>query len=122
MLFNVHQCRCSCCQRVGGRRAGKAKKATFVCKLLALASYSHFMRMNLVTYCQLVDIIAPRVSKKPTVMKMPISWQYRLGLMLRYLATSKLFRSMEFQLMISCPAISYIVYEVNCCCLESNVI
>ena len=77
------------------------------------ASYKSFMRMDVATFRNLADIISPRVSKKSTVMRSPISVQQRLALTLRYLATGESFRSLEFQFRISRPAISYIVYEVS---------
>lgn len=89
--------------------------ATIVRELSAedTASYRSFMRMDVATFRQLAEIISPRVSKKSTVMRTPISVQHRLALTLRYLATGESFRSLEFQFRISRPAISYIVYEVS---------
>ena len=102
-------CKCSCglC-RPGGGRAGKLidlgceeeAKGGHLQQIVReisvedTASYRNLMRIDAAKFRQLAEIIAPGVSKKPIVMRTPISVLHRLALTLRYLTTGESFRSL----------------------------
>ena len=68
--------------------------------------------MDVNSFRRLVEVISPRIVKRNTRMRSPISTSERLALTLRFLATGETFRSLEFQFQVSRTAISYIVLEV----------
>lgn len=70
------------------------------------------MRMDVNSFRHLVEVTSPRIVKRNTRMRSPISPSERLALTLRFLATGETFRSLEFQFRVSRTAISYIVLEV----------
>ena len=74
--------------------------------------FRRFMRMDVGTFNDLVNIIGQDITKKDTTMRTAIPPQERLALTLRFLATGETFRSLEFFFRISRKAISYIVVEV----------
>ena len=96
------------------RRAERGSYAGIVTDLAAedLPSFKHYMRMDVNSFRRLVEVISPRIVKKNTRMRSPISPSERLALTLRFLATGETFRSLEFQFRVSRTAISYIVLEV----------
>ena len=96
------------------RRAERGSYAGIVTELAAedLPSFKHYMRMDVNSFRRLVEVVSPRIVKRNTRMRSPISSSERLALTLRFLATGETFRSLEFQFRVSRTAISYIVLEV----------
>ena len=70
------------------------------------------MHINYEQFIELTEMIAPIVSKTDTVMRKAICPKQRLVLALRFLATGKSFRSLEYQFRISGKAISDIIDKV----------
>ena len=89
------------------RRAERGSYANIVTELAAedLPSFKHYMRMD-------VEVISPKIVKRNTRMRSPISPSERLSLTLRFLATGETFRSLEVQFRVRRTAISYIVLKV----------
>ena len=96
------------------RRAERGSYTGIVTELAAedLPSFKHYMRIDVNSFCRLVEVTGPRIVKRNTRMCSPISPPERLALTLRFLATGETFRSIEFQFRVSRTAISYIVLEV----------
>ena len=97
------------------RRAERGSYTSIVTELAAedLPSFKHYMRMDVNSFRRLVEVTSPRIVKRNTRMRSPISPSERLALTLRFLATGETFRSLdEFQFRVSRTAISYIVLEV----------
>ena len=92
------------------RRAEKGSYTGIVTELAAedLPSFKHYMRMDVNSFRHLVEVTSPRIVKRNTRMRSPISPSERLALTLRFLATGETFRSLEFQFRVSRTAISYI--------------
>jgi len=96
------------------RRAERGSYAGIVTELAAedLPAFKYYMRMDVNSFRRLVEVISPRIVKRNTRMRSPISPSERLALTLRFLAMGEIFRSLEFQFRVSRTAISYIVLEV----------
>ena len=96
------------------RRAERGSYTGILTELAAedLPSFKHYMRMDVNSFRRLVEVTSPRIVKRNTRMRCPISPSERLALTLRFLATGETFRSLEFQFRVSRTAISYIVLEV----------
>lgn len=58
---------------------------------LDTSSYKNFVRMDAATFEELLLLIAPKITKKDTVMREAISPGERLAVTLRFLATGKLY-------------------------------
>ena len=96
------------------RRVERGSYAGIVRELAAedLPSFKHYTRMDVNSFRRLVEVISPRIVKRNTRMRSPISTSERLAPTLRFLAAGETIRSLEFQFRVSRTAISYIVIEV----------
>jgi len=63
------------------------------------------------TYVELLKLVSPFIVKKDTVMRKAISPHERLSATLRFLATGRSFKDMEFSTAISKPALCKIIPE-----------
>ena len=92
------------------RRAERGSYADIVTELAVedLPSFKHYKRMDVNSFHHLVEVMTPRIVKKNTRMRPPISPSERLALTLRFIATGETFRSLEFQFRVSRTAISHI--------------
>lgn len=74
--------------------------------------YRNFFRMDEANFNELLDLVAPTITKEDTVMRKSIPAAERLALTLRFLATGDSFRSLAFLFRVPHNTISTIVPEV----------
>ena len=70
------------------------------------------MKLNTTSFEKLVELLAPSLLKKDTVMRECIKPEEMCCVALRYFASGESFHSLEYQFRISRKAISYIVEQV----------
>lgn len=73
--------------------------------------YNNFLRMDGVSFNELLELVGPLISKQDTVMRAAISASERLSITLRYLATGNTFEDLKFISAISPQAIGCIIME-----------
>lgn len=73
--------------------------------------WRNYLRMDEETYVELLRLVSPFIAKKDTVMRKAISPHERLSATLRFLATGRSFKDMEFSTAISKPALCKIIPE-----------
>ena len=71
-----------------------------------------YVRLNTTSFEKLVELLAPSLLKKDTVMRECIKPEEMCCVALRYFASGEYFRSLDYQFRISRKAISYIVEQV----------
>ena len=71
-----------------------------------------YVRLNTTLFEKLVELLAPSLLKKDTVMRESIKPEEMCCVALRYFASGKSLLSLEYQFQISRKAISYIVEQV----------
>lgn len=76
------------------------------------ALYRNFLRMNATQFDYILALVTPYIIKRDTNMRQSISPGERLAVTLRYLATGKTFRSLQFLFRIPASTISSIIPEV----------
>ena len=74
--------------------------------------FRNYVRLDILSFETLVEMLKPSLLKKDTVMRECIKPEEMCCLALRYFASGKSFRSLEYQFRISKKAISYIVEAV----------
>lgn len=74
--------------------------------------YRDFLRMSDECFNQLLDMVAPLITKQNTKFRQAISAGERLALTLNYLATGNSFKSLQYVFRIPQPTISTIIPEV----------
>ena len=73
--------------------------------------FQNFLRMDVGSYNELLQMVDPLIRKETTNMREPISPTERLSLTLRYLATGNTFEDMKFITAIAPQTIGRIVIE-----------
>lgn len=73
--------------------------------------YRNYFRMSSDTYCELLNMLRPYITKQKTNMREAISANERLAVTLRFLATGRSFEDLKFSSIISLTTISKIVLE-----------
>lgn len=63
------------------------------------------------TYLELLSLVSPLIKKNDTVMRSAISPHERLSATVRFLATGRTLKDMEYSTAISKPALSLIIPE-----------
>ena len=71
--------------------------------------WRNYLRMDEATYFQLLRLVSPLIEKRDTVMRRAISPHERLTATLRFLATGRTLKDMEYSTAISKPALSLII-------------
>ena len=72
----------------------------------------HIQHLNTTSFEKLVELLAPSLLKKDTVMRECITPEEMCCVALRYFASGESFRSLDYQFQINRKAISYIVEQV----------
>ena len=75
-------------------------------------SYRRYLRMNTDTLQELLQSVTPKLEKRGTTMRKPLSVEEKLICTLRFLATGEAFSSLQYQFRISKSTISLFVPEV----------
>lgn len=70
-----------------------------------------YLRMDIETYNFLLKLVTPEIMKQSTCMRKAISPHERLAATLRYLATGRSYKDLEFTCIISKQALSEIIPE-----------
>ena len=73
--------------------------------------YKNFLRMDGLSFDELLELVGPHIIKQDTVMRNAIPPADRLSLTLRFLATGDTFEDLKFMTAISPQAIGLIVME-----------
>lgn len=73
--------------------------------------WRNYLRMDEETYVELLSLVSPFIAKYDTVMRKAVSPHERLSATLRFLATGRSLKDMEYSTAISRPALSKIVPE-----------
>lgn len=73
--------------------------------------WRNYLRMDIETYCRLLKLVTPYIEKKNTNMRMSISPHERLTATLRFLATGRSYKDLEFTTAISKQSLSLIIPE-----------
>jgi len=81
--------------------------------------FQNFLRMDIESYNELLQMIMPMIAKQTTNMREPISCMERLSITLRYLATGNTFEDLKFISAIAPQTIGKLVIEtceaiINC--------
>ena len=70
-----------------------------------------YLRMDTSAYCQLLEFVTPYILKQDTCMRKAITPHERLTATLRYLATGRSLKDLEFTTIMHKPALSQIIPE-----------
>ena len=81
-------------------------------RLRSAEHYWKYLRMNVETFEFLLDKLRPIITKKTTILCVPISTEEQLAITLRYLATGESFFSLMTQFRVSQASIGQIVLRV----------
>lgn len=81
--------------------------------------FCNFLRMDLVTFNQLLELVTPAIEKKNTHLRDAIPANQRLSITLRYLATGNTFEDLKFLSAISPQSIGIIVMETCTAIIKS---
>lgn len=73
--------------------------------------WRNYLRMDEETYIELLRLVSPFIAKADTVMRRAITPHERLSAVLRFLATGRSLKDMEYSTAISKPALSRIIPE-----------
>lgn len=73
--------------------------------------WMNYLRMDAVTYEELLCQVGPLIKKKDTIMRAAITPHERLSATLRFLATGRTLEDMKFSVIISPQALSQIIPE-----------
>lgn len=73
--------------------------------------WRNYLRMDSSAYSRLLELVTPYVKKEDTCMRKAISPHERLTATLRFLATGRSYKDLEFTTIISKPAFSKIIPE-----------
>lgn len=73
--------------------------------------YRNFLRMDALSFDELLELVSPYIRKCDTIMRQSISPMERLSLTLRYLATGNTYEDLKFITAISPQSIGVIVIE-----------
>ena len=79
--------------------------------LFSFFFFRSWLRMDRLSFEELLDLVTPRIIKQNTLMRESISPKERLAVTLRYLATGETFQSLSFSFRISRQSISQIIIE-----------
>lgn len=98
------------------RIVAKEKELSYVKLLKELRNepndWRNYLRMDEDTYVELLGLVSPLIAKADTVMRRAISPHERLSATLRFLATGRSLKDMEYSITaISKPALSRIIPE-----------
>lgn len=77
-----------------------------------MAAYRNFMRMSKSDFDYLLNLVAPYITKRDTVMRNAIPADQKLCLTLRYLATGESFSSLQYSFRIPKNTISMFIIQV----------
>lgn len=75
------------------------------------SDWRNYLRMDIETYRKLLDLVTPYIQKKNSAMRTSISPHERLSATLRFLATGRSYKDLEFTTIISKQALSKIIPE-----------
>lgn len=73
--------------------------------------WRNYLRMGEDTYMELLNLVSPLIRKQDTVMRKSISPHEKLTATLRFLATGRSLKDMEYSTAISKPSLSIIIPE-----------
>ncbi len=73
--------------------------------------WRNYMRMDEATYLELLQLVSPKIEKQSTVMRQSISPHERLSATLRFLATGRTYKDMQYSAIISQQSLSSIIPE-----------
>lgn len=73
--------------------------------------WRNYLRMDATTYNRLLALVSPYIKKDDTCMRKAISPHERLSATLRFLATGRSYKDLEFTTIVSKPALSRIIPE-----------
>ena len=71
-----------------------------------------YLRMDTASFTELLEKVSPKIAKKTTIMREPITPGERLSITLRYLATGESFKSLGFQFRVHWTTVCKIIPEV----------
>lgn len=73
--------------------------------------WRNYLRMDIDTYSYLLELVTPHITKQDTCMRTAISPHERLTATLRFLATGRSYKDLEFTTIISKQSLSEIIPE-----------
>ena len=73
--------------------------------------WRNYLRMDIDTYTFLLELVTPHIKKEDSCMRTAISPHERLTATLRFLATGRSYKDLEFSTIISKQSISEIIPE-----------
>lgn len=73
--------------------------------------WRNYMRMDEATYLQLLKLVTPEIEKENTVLRQSITAHERLTATLRFLATGRSYRDMQYSAIISKQSLSCMIPE-----------
>ncbi|KAJ8869690.1 hypothetical protein PR048_028684 [Dryococelus australis] len=91
------------------------KKPVFLSKELRGESddWRNYLRMDYSAFSQLIELVTPYIKKQDTCMRKAISPHGRFAASLRFLATGRSYKDLEFTIIVSKPTLNKIIPE-NC--------